>query len=467
MKRTYRVLSALFACCFLLAVLIILRQSGLALALLLAGAGVCCFQRKAIPHFTLWLLLLAFLLRVFWVFTLNPPIISDFNTMYQAAESLVQGDASFSQSNYFIVWAYQTPFVLWEAALLRLCNHVVFLKLVNALLSAGSVCLVYRLIRPHVRPAAARVSGLLLAAFPFSATLPTVLTNQIAAGFFMVLAVWCLICPDAARLGFWRFPLTGLLLQVGNLLRPEGIILLVAIAAWLVFTVIHEPKEWKGAVLGTAVLLAVYFAVGFGAEWLIVGTGLNPEGIQNNFSAWKFVCGFNFETGGMYSAEDWSALAATFDDAYHPTEETDALVQSMLSERLNIGLGNLAVLMVRKIDQLWNSSGLGWAFGHLDLDAHFWIKQIYTVLLNFDRSLFQLAALLSGLGLWKKGGRKPDGYLIYFVVFASFCAFLPIEVQPRYAYLPQLFLFGAAAFGVDRLLELAEGFPLRREPQVK
>ena len=37
------------------------------------------------------------------------------------------------------------------------------------------------------------------------------------------------------------------------------------------------------------------------------------------------------------------------------------------------------------------------------------------------------------------------------VVFAAFCAFLLIEAQARYAYLPQLFIFLAAASGLDRL----------------
>ena len=66
-----------------------------------------------------------------------------------------------------------------------------------------------------------------------------------------------------------------------------------------------------------------------------------------------------------------------------------------------------------------------------------------------------LALLLAGLGLfasparWKQ--RETAAYLPYFVFFAMFCAMLLIEVQPRYAYLPQLFLFTAAAFGLDCL----------------
>lgn len=38
----------------------------------------------------------------------------------------------------------------------------------------------------------------------------------------------------------------------------------------------------------------------------------------------------------------------------------------------------------------------------------------------------------------------------YFVFFAAYCAFLLIEVQPRYAYLPQLYIFTASAFVLER-----------------
>ena len=68
-----------------------------------------------------------------------------------------------------------------------------------------------------------------------------------------------------------------------------------------------------------------------------------------------------------------------------------------------------------------------------------------------DRLLFYAALLLTAFGLYRPC-RTPAAYLPLFVVFAAFCAFLLIEVQPRYAYLPQLFLFCGASLGLDRLL---------------
>ena len=72
---------------------------------------------------------------------------------------------------------------------LALWNDPMCLKLVNCLLSAGSVCLLYRLVLPHVRPAAARTAALCLAVFPTAASgkpwAKMRLRRNMACGFFL------------------------------------------------------------------------------------------------------------------------------------------------------------------------------------------------------------------------------------------------------------------------------------------
>ncbi len=110
--------------------------------------------------------------------------------------------------------------------------------------------------------------------------------------------------------------------------------------------------------------------------------------------------------------------------------------------------------MLQKVRNLWTASGLVWAFRHTQQNPSVMIGELYQVIREFDRALFFLVFALACLGLRKK--KSPDAYLPYFVFFAAFCAFLPIEVQPRYAYLPQLFLFAASAFGLDGLANIIE-----------
>lgn len=449
MHHAFHVIQRLFLLGFLLAVLGILLAGGwLAGLCVLAAAGWMVRRRVTIRHFTLWLLIGGFLLRVAVVLMLNPPIISDFGLLFEASQSLLAGDTSFQHELYFSLWAYQSVFVAWQAMFLAVWNNPLMLKLVGALLSAGTVCLLYRMAHDHVREGAAQAAMLLLTAFPFALTLPTVLTNQISSAFFLTLGAWMLVSRDCTRLGFWRFPLAGLALQAGNLLRSEGIILVVAAVAYAAFSVLHRPETVKRMLCGMAVLLMVYGAVGVGADAAVRASGLNANGTANGYPGWKFVTGLNFSTSGGYSTADWNQLFATFDEN-GPTEVTKAVQQELISERLSAGPKALLLHAVHKCKLLWCNDALHWAFGHLQL--HDCLTLVYDSIQKMDRLLFYAALLLAAFGLYRPS-RTPAAYLPLFVVFAAFCAFLLIEVQPRYAYLPQLFLFCGASLGLDRLI---------------
>lgn len=449
MHHVFPAMQRLFSVCFALAGIVILLAGGwLAGLCALAVAGWMVRGRVMIRHFTLWLLVGGFLLRVAAILVLNPPMISDFRLMFEASQSLLAGDLSFRQLRYFSLWAYQSVFVAWQTMLLAVWNNPLMIKLTNALLSAGTVCFLYRLARDHVRESAAQASVLLLTAFPFVLTLPTILTNQIVSAFFLTAGTWLLAGRDCARLGFWRFPLAGLALQAGNLLRSEGIILVVAALAYMVLTVLRRPDAIKRILCGMATLLVVYGLVGVGADTAVRVSGLNANGTANGYPGWKFVTGLNFSTSGGYSTDDWNQLSATFDEN-GPTEATEDVQYELISERLSAGPKALLLHAVHKCRLLWCNDALHWAFGHLQL--HDGLTLIYDNIRKMDRLLFCAALLLAGFGLCRPC-RTPEAYLPFLVVFAAFCAFLLIEVQPRYAYLPQLFLFCGASLGLDRLI---------------
>ena len=461
MAKLYRVFQGLFCVCFILAALSILSLNGYAAALLAAAAVWLLLRRRPLPQFALLLLIGGLVLRIGILLVLHPPIESDFLMMYEAAQSLLGGDLSFLDTPYFSLWAYQSVFVAWEAMWLSLWNSPVCLELVNAVLSAGIVCLLYRMARGWVSECAAQAACLLLTILPYALTLHTVLTNQIASAFFLTLGVWLLAGDDCRRLGFWRFPLAGLALQCGNLLRSEGIIFVVAVLAWAVFEAVRHPEAVKRLAAGMLALLVVYFASGTAAGAIVRVSGLNPHGVQNGDPGWKFVTGLNFSTSGGYSQEDWSKIYPTLDENYQATAQTETVQDELIAERLSAGPVKLMRHMLNKLRLLWNSNALDWTLGHTQQQPEQLILGLitrgnaYTLVCQFDRGLFYLSLLLAGFGLiaprerWKQ--RPAAAYLPYFIFFAAFCAMLLIEVQPRYAYLPQLFLFLAAAFGLDCL----------------
>ena len=460
MIRLSNGLRTLFCICFALAALSIVALNGYALALAVAAGIWLLLRRRTIPRFTLVLLIGGFVLRVVVALVLHPPIISDFKGMYEAAQGLLAGDMTFWDSQYFSLWAYQTLFVVWEAFLLAICNSPFFIELVNGALAAATVCLLYRMGRRWVGERAAQAASLLLTLFPFALTLHTLLSNQIPSAFFLVLGIWVLACDDCRRLGWWRYPLAGLALQAGNLLRSEGIVCLVAVLAWAVFQAVQHPKQVKRVLAGLLALFVVYFAAHAGAAAIVRTTGLNPYGLSNNNPTWKFVTGLNPDSRGTYSQQDWDRIVPTLDEHYQVTEETEALQNELIEERLSAGPVALMRHLINKWRMLWDNDALYWAMQHtVETNPQQTIcglitrQDAYELVQQFDRGIFYIAVLLAGYGLvaprsrWKK--RTAAAYLPYFVFFAMCCAMVLIEVQPRYAYLPQQFLFLAAGFGLE------------------
>lgn len=446
-------LNTIFVLCFLLAALSIIKNNGAVLALLLVYVVLRVCSKWEIPYGTLILLLGGIALRLLFVFIIQPPILSDFQLLYEAATAFAAGDNSFQTQPYFTMWAYQSGFIAWQAIFLRIWSHPFCLKLVNCVLSSGTVCLLYRIACGYVQKRAAQAAAALATMFPFHILLPTILTNQISSAFFLMLGTWLLISRDCDGLHFWRYPLAGLALQIGNLLRPEGIILLVAAISWGIFSYLERPPGIVRThfIWGLATLLIIYVASHAAAGCAVRTSGLNDNGLSNGNPYWKFVTGLNLETSGQYAVDDYRFITPTLKDNL-PTDATFQLEKWMIKKRFTAPPSTLFNLFQRKLQTLWGEDALYWFFGPFtEYPEIIWYQHSLVKLLQqADRAIFYCALTLAASGLIRRR-HSADSLFCYFVVFATFCAMLIIEIQPRYAYLPQLFLFPGAAFGLEYL----------------
>lgn len=464
MRRSSHFLHVLFCICCTAAIAAIFSWNGYAMAALVFLAVLAVLRRRTIPHFTLLLFVSGLLLRLWINAALQPGIYSDYRLFYDAAMNLLTGKTVTiveSGPAYFSSWAYQSGIVMWEKLWLRFWKDPMCLKLVHAVLSSGIACLVYRMLLGWVSRAAAQAASLLLSVFPFFLTYHVVLSNSIPSVFFFTLGLWILVSPDCKKLGFGRWPLAGIMIEAGNILRCEGIILLVSVIAWAVFTCVRHPEAVRKTLLGMAVLLAATVLVHASADTYLKVTGLNPNGLANLVPEWKFVLGLNDESNGGYSEEDSEILWSTLDENDLPTQQTHDILHAMIRERLSVGPDKLLDLLSRKLNHLWNMDALYETYIGIETDPE--ERGTFSALNNrvrasaFDRGLFFIALGLAVLGLWGCEQYPTQAYLPFFVFFATFCAMLLVEVQPRYAYLPQIYVFAASAFGLDRLLAADKG----------
>ena len=453
--RLERCFLKLFAAALLIMFLCILNSNGFLLAGLPLLLGFFVIRRFHPPFPTLWLGGLALVTGAFWCFALQPPITSDFKALFAASQRLLAGDYSFLDNPYFKMWSYQLPFVVWEAGLQKILYSYWIIRISNVLLTAGSVCILYRILKDMIRPEAAQLSMLALIICPLIGSMSVVLTNQVPGAFFLLLGGWILLSRDCGKLGFWRYPLSGITLQIGNLLRPEGILVLAAVLVYGLFRLIREKGKRRPLLLGLACLFACYGLLGAGVDFAVSKT-VTPYGIRNNFPEWKFVCGLNAGTRGMYSQEDWDLLAETFENGL-ATDETKELADQMIRERLHQPADKMLKLVKDKLYVIWDSYALDQAFYykfHEYPDSV--ISQNDRRIDNTERALFTISALLALAGIVSLWKRYTNGVFFYAVLFAAFCAFLLVEVQPRYLYFPLINLYACGGIGLDYLFTVIE-----------
>ena len=242
-----------------------------AAAALAAGAMVVLFRYiDRVRHISWVLFFTGSALSLAAALVLSPPLQSDFLMLYDAAVSFRHGSRDYTSYVYFTLWGYQSAYVAWEAALLSLWEDPRMIQMVHCLLFSGTVVLLYRLFRPFASEKTARMTALCTLVFPTAFTLPAVLTNQIPGAFFLVLGVFVLCGRETRGLKLWRFPLSGVLLQLGNLLRPEAVLLLAALAVVGLLWWLSSGAQGRGLLLGGILLLASYFLVGKAAHYLTI-----------------------------------------------------------------------------------------------------------------------------------------------------------------------------------------------------
>ena len=415
-----------------------------------AGAAVCvcgaaaallcillprCVKNLDAKHLALTVCLLAFGLRAVYVLTVESVPVSDFELLYGAARDLASGDASALEAEYFQLWGYQIPFVLYEALIVSLSGGAAALALLNALWGAMTAGLVFALARRFVSDGAAFAAALLYAVCPDAVMLTPALTNQCISLAFILLGVYLACSPS------WRRQLpAGLALAFGDLMRPEGLLALAGLAVALLLTLIRRDGGVKKRAIGFAALLAAYFALKLAVSGAIALSGIAPGGIGNAVPEWKFVLGLDTATLGRYDPKMEYILSIADPEAR----------RAAAAEAIRASLGsceNLFGFFWDKTERFWGAYEESW----LGVTSEY----IYP-LRFFERIFFTAASLLALIGcLGRRESRAETA--ARGVVFANFFVYLFIEVQPRYRYFVWPFLLMLAAAGIKRLCALVRG----------
>lgn len=432
--------------------LIFLISNNLLIGIILVLSIIYIIRKYQFKHFSLYLILLAIIVRGLGIIIFNVPQTSDFKVLLEASRAFNLADYSFSKTGYFKMWPYQMGFVLYEALMLKIINSEIFLKGLNIFYEVFLTYFIYRMVKSLVGEKEARIVSLLYAIFPFSIYSATVLSNHHLSSLLSYLSIYFLLKNNKED-KLSNYIGAGILLGLSNVIRPEGIVI---IFSYLLYRVLKLSKKdfskytrIGSIIIRCSILVCFYLLVNMGVSRYLVSNQINDDGLKNNNPLWKFVLGTNLDTCGRYDSKDEIYLG----DKSRELE--------IIKERVNspLKIGKLLVCKTNNFvlnGSLESSSGI-----YNDKTIHIMGVNIsYKLLEDLVSGVnqviygFMIIGLIIGVTFKRKEILKSNLFYFYILFITNTLVYLLIEIQPRYTYFINVTVFILGSVGLKEILKL-------------
>lgn len=399
-----------------------------------------------IKKFEIFLFIISVITQFIAVLILDVPPYSDFEMMYDSAQLLKVGDLSYRDTTYYISWAYQSGFTLYQAILLKIIDSIYFLQFVNCLFASGINVIVYLISKKLFKVKIAQAVSIFHLIYVFHFTHVALLTNSISASFFALLAIYFVIEGKYFKNANIRYITIGLMLAISDFFRPESIVFLVAIITYLIFSVTknYSKKNLKDFAKRIVCLVGTLLLTGTMLSQMIIALDVNESGLVNNKPYWKFVVGLNTESRGKFHSPDWTMIEDRMREENLTFNESS---KEIALERLNKPISEHIELQYYKVAEIWDEGGLVWVFRHIE--DH---DKILLGLEEINELIYMITLTLATIGviyIIKDKKFSPRYLILLFLIFAKFCAYIPIEVQSRYSYAIRFVFFILACGGIE------------------
>lgn len=421
------------------------------------------FYKVEAGYFAIAVFILAFVLKTAVALAYNAPPISDFANFYHSALKAAGGDFSFSSNVYYRFWSYQTGIVLYYALLIKIFgNSMIMLKIVNCAFIAGTNVLVYLISRKVAKEKYARFIAVLYLIYPASYFLASVLTNQHISNFLIIFGMYIFIRKQ--RVSAAGGMAAASFLALGNAMRPQAVVVVLSLAGTVLLETVVKLKEKKldkQLIISLASLLAAYVIIMQGLSVGVKVSGINENGLKNNFPLYKFAVGLNNKSNGCYSQEDADRLLTVRDP-----EKRNEMALLAIKEELSHP-GQFGWLVLKKQYIMWANSddSIFWGFNYLagpgvDIPGRNVTYKLFSEIIQGEEKAFYIAVLIMAFtGIISEYKHKKTAGVftaILLVLLFNFAIYSLIEVQTRYRDFQMIFMFIAAAKGIEYMGEMIE-----------
>ena len=204
-----------------------------------------------IKNYALFIFIVSLIIRIISIIILKVEITDDYKTMYDASTSLIKNDLLFLNSFYFKTFSYQLGHVLYQAILLKIINKVIFLKMINSIITSLIVVFVYLISKKLFKETTAKIISLIYLLYLYPIYLNSVLTNQHIPALLSLVVIYLVLSKETSiKLSI----VVAIILGISNFLRTESIIIILGISIYYLINI--QKDNYKRNIISISVLLA-------------------------------------------------------------------------------------------------------------------------------------------------------------------------------------------------------------------
>lgn len=382
-------------------------------------------KNEKIKRFPVFIFILSLIIRLVSIFILKVEIVDDFKTMLDASRNLINGNLNFTNSFYFVSFPYQLGHVLYQALLLKIIDSVLFLKIINSIITSFIVVFIYLIGKELTNEKTSRIISISYLLYFYPLYLNSVLTNQHLPILLVLISIYLLIKkPNTYKYTI----IISILLGLANIMRTESIIIIMSI---VIYKLLELTKKNKKEVLTNIILLlGVYFIFINLISFLVYVSPINKK-LNNSYPEWKFYCGLSNKYNGIYNSEDEEVF-------FKEKNKKELLVNRVKEDKLK-----LPVLFLKKETILWTQTNYDLRLKN-NLNKYF---------LLFNQGYLNVIILLFIITLIPSKKEENKKVLLIKVLIALYYGiYMFIEISPRYAYILHIFIFLILGIGLERII---------------
>ncbi|MEC4185350.1 glycosyltransferase family 39 protein [Adlercreutzia sp. R21] len=417
--------------------------------------------KKEIARFPLWLFCISFVFYLLVIFAIQSPQVSDFLFLINSARDFIDGNTTAFHTTYVNDWPDLCAAGIVDVIMLSIVNKITFIKACQAAASSTMCVLAYLILREITAETYAQAGSTLLAIFPLFTFSIEMANNQVLSALFCMASLYLFVRYAQQRnaLNTSRVitlaGLMGFFVAIARFIRPDAVLAIIALAISLLILAFNsyknqtaeKPIRLFGAFAPALSALLIYVVATSLLSLSLHATGIaSEEQHGENVAFNKLLMGTDLETSGGWSI-DYQKLN-TQRSQREGVSYREAAMRTIV-ERIT-DPGYTANLTIKKIQRLWWTNSEAFNLNHLNGNIHAYITAI-------EKSwvlLLIIANLALFARLWKRKCTLTETqYLLPFIgiLALTICAYLLIEVQPRYLYFAYIIMFILATVAIYEL----------------